>query len=965
MKLISFSPWQHSTTSIPQSTNADDIVPKSVGKPSVGSSSKRSRLAVSSNQDRNGKSISHEQPDLILTSDHQISILGHAASKKVIKANGSHGENGDIVKELSQWIYTSRPGEQSSFFPKKLDESLRVGAIVDANTRSVFALQKNNTVLKIWSLDNEVTGPDEDEGSNLVDKIELSSAAVCMEAIPYKRQSRVKIKGQNIGSSGYDDIQGGVIGSLANGQIFVVLLSSTREVKVGFFGKENSTSSTSRRRSTSKIPKVETSNNHLFSVVGYTSGGNDGTGSSKDVPGQKRKAESMDDGSGNLGEITLTTLSLDTKKKGPIVFCKHSISLPSLEGGGEENTADTGDNSKYQGVSGVYTKEAGQLNLPHEIAIRPTNGNGNSHSNKPVQIAQLDPTHVGLVYETKDCCFGTILDIRYGECIVQPFPLVSPSSSASVVDIAGLSTSIFAVLTSDDLLSVYDVRRAIILHQINVRSVTGGDKGDSDYKYSIVSDWFAGTIGIVRKAATKSKHTKSAVQVSFAKIGIFDAAVELRSAAVTKPLLKGSYNLARAIASSMSTSANMTLGVVPAEVAPLEEDMSEWFSMSTAAGTGKDLSTSNVTCLVERVDKHMHGQKNGIKDSLCKVLFDASKAFDDDHIPQRVIDVVVASAVEILLCQGFTPSQKQDATEALVLCMRSGKFSGRNHFDKAINTNSKDVLRSILFAMKKVFDSEPVSKQNIQASPLHAIFSLVRYCADALPEHMMVSMVHFTICHISDDEFRSHWALSKEDEWYSDSATKVLEKRLKGAVSKYESNGSEEEKDLIQSLKNRLATSQKLFFVESIIAHSECNTALLRGAMREGLTQSDKGEVEVLMQTLSRLLRKAGKDEKGTKREQLTANTSSCIAQWLSALVDVNLGTLLNSKGSDDNVSTSIEATKEEVSATVTQTQALMNLKELLDHVQLVLEHNNSVDKKSRTMDVTRLPLYGTKTLIF
>jgi hypothetical protein len=97
----------------------------------------------------------------------------------------------------------------------------------------------------------------------------------------------------------------------------------------------------------------------------------------------------------------------------------------------------------------------------------------------------------------------------------------------------------------------------------------------------------------------------------------------------------------------------------------------------------------------------------------------------------------------------------------------------------------------------------------------------------------------------------------------------------------------------------------------------------------------------------------------------LTANTSSCIAQWLSALVDVNLGTLLNSKGSDDNVSTSIEATKEEVSATVTQTQALMNLKELLDHVQLVLEHNNSVDKKSRTMDVTRLPLYGTKTLIF
>ena len=78
------------------------------------------------------------------------------------------------------------------------------------------------------------------------------------------------------------------------------------------------------------------------------------------------------------------------------------------------------------------------------------------------------------------------------------------------------------------------------------------------------------------------------MQVSFAKIGIFDAAVELlRSGAVTKPLLKGSYNLARAIASSMSTAANMTLGVVPAEVAPLEQDMLEWFQFPVRHGLAK------------------------------------------------------------------------------------------------------------------------------------------------------------------------------------------------------------------------------------------------------------------------------------------------------------------------------------------------------------------------------------------
>jgi len=955
MKLISFSPWQHSATSIPPSSNADDIVERFVS-----SCSKRSK--ISSNP--------HEQPDLILTSDHQISILGHAAPKKELKATRTFNKAGNI-HELPQWIYTSRPGEQSSFFPKKTEKA-KIGAIVDANSRSVFALQKNNTVLKIWSLDREVTGPDEDEGTNLVDKVELSSAVVSIDTIPHRHQTRVRIKGQNNGSSGQDDVLGGVIGSLANGLIFVVLISTTREVKVGFFGKDSSVSSTSRRRSTSKAPKVDASDNHLFAVVGYASGGNGESAGAKEVAGQKRKAESMVDvSSDNIGQITLTTLSLDPKKKGSIIFCKHTVALSSLSDGDGIGNVDTGDNSKYRGVSGVYTKEAGHLKLPHDVFIPAANGNGNGNgslrSHKPVQIAQLDPTHVCLVYETTDACFGTILDIRYGECIVRPFPLAFQTSKASVVGVAGLSISIFAVLTSDNLLSIYDVRRAIVLHQINVGSVTGAKEDDSEYKYSISSDWFTGTIGIIRKATTKTKNKKDVVHASFAKIGIFDAANELQSnGSTSKSLLKGSYNLARAIASSMSTAENMTLGTVPAEVAPLEQNMLEWISPSFASENGKDFSTAdNVSSLVERVEKHKHGQTNGKKDTLCKMLSDASKSFPNGDIPQRVVDVCVASAVEIALSQSFTHSQKQDAIEAIMLCIESGKFSGRNHFDKAINTSAKDVLCAILFTMKLAFNSESVSKQSIQASPLHMVFCLIRHCDDALPEHMLVSMVHFILCHVSDEEFRSHWTLSKEDEWYTDPTTKVLEKRLKGAISKYKSNGPEEGKDLIQSLKNRLATSQKLFFIECIITQSECNMALLREAMREGLTQGDKGEVEVLMQALSRLLRKAGKDKKTTKRDKSTeTNTSSCTSQWLCALVDANLGTLLKPRGTDDKFTSSIEATKREVSATVSQTQALVNLKELLDHVQTSLAHQDS-NEKTRALDVTPLPLYGIESLVF
>ena len=970
MRLIGFSPWKHTTTSIPHSQKDDGVVYSIIGKPSSNSSSSK-RARSSYNQDKkNGKSIIDEQPDLVLTTDHQISILGHTSPKKTLKGSVTHNKN-DIVKELPQWIYTSRPGEQSSFLPKKSEQS-KIGAVVDANSRSVFSLQKDNTIMKIWSLDNEVTGPDEDEDSKMVERVELPSPVVSMESIPFRQQARVKIKGHSSVNNEDVDIQGGVTGMLANGQMFVILISSSREVKIGFYGKDDPSSTRTRRRISFNGPKPNTMGTHIFSVVAYASGVN--AGGAANVVGQKRKADNVEANSDSSGEITLTTLSLDSKNKDSIVFCKHIVSLSPLEAGAK----NSGENE----LAGIYSKEAGKLMLPHSIYSPNGNGKSTSKSNKLVHVTQLDPTHVCVVYKAaSNSFFATILDIRYGECIIQPFPLVLNSPDATVLEIGGLSTSILAVLTSDDVLSVYDVRRALILHELNVPEVLGvnEEEGKTKYQYGISTNWFSGSIGIIRKSTDGKKQADGNVQASFAKIGVFDTLAGLEGNGMgTKQLLKGSYNLARAIASSMATSTGIDLGIISADSAPLEQSMAGWFSTSSngKAETSSDVDTKKI---VDRLVKHKStgGQQNGRKESLGKILSDAITSFGgktqskslkceigNSCIPQRVIDVLVTAAIQFAVSSESTSAKKMDAAEVLMNCITSGKFSGRNHFDKASNVN-RDVLRSLLFSFKKSYDTDAASKQNISMSPLNLIYHLLRYCEDSIPEHMLMSMIHFILCHVGDNEFRLHWtSFSEKDDWYSDSSTKVLEKRLKTAASKFENEESDELKDLIQSLENRLATSQRLFFIESIVTHSKCNTALLRAAMRNGLTQSDKGEVEVLMQSLSRLLRKAGKDRRAGKEGCQVPNASSCISKWLSALVDANLGSLLTTTNDNDKHAGAIEATKKEISAAVSQTQALLGLKQLLDQAQVTLE-NNTRDSNTKAMDVAPLPLYGIESLIF
>ncbi len=1144
MKLLSFTPWKHTTTSIPCSSSnvdADDIhgeendilqrvIISPPGSSTVApSSSKRIKsLSLSSSLDM--------QPIMTLVSHHRLCILG--------RSERDRSSSTVALDQVPQWIYSSRPGDASSFIPNISDTDIhrihrRVGAVVDPTSRTVFVLQNDNRTMKVWGLDDDVNGPDDDSGvafqngtsahgtsgsngvsnsskltTSLIQKVEWDSPVLSMYPIPMKRQIRVKIKGSQLQatvkkrgggaktttSSGSNIINGGVVGFLANGQMFVVLVcppdgnnsddnndnhpNCSRSIKVGIYGNDNSSSSSSSSTAAAKF----FAENYIHSIVGFHNLTTcQPSKKTKNVGQNKRKFDSIanrdeegdnhdDDDDDEWGEVTITSLSKDARNGSCIAYCKHSLRISSSFTKQQQQLNENGAKSQYyhrqkqqyQSVNGKYSKEMGRVKLPHRINRSKSNAknkvqsNGSSaedlkkyKNNKDVHVTQLDSIHVGLVYQESSTkvWYTTIIDTRSGECTVNPFPLrrhnllnkknkrrdKSASNSndindaVDIVNIGGLSNSILAVLTSDNILSIYDARRAVILHELNVHSLLGKEDNSAEkkYKFGIGTHWFNGTIAIIcnevsayakksNGSMTNTKNSSNTISVSYARVGIFDADEKEEEVVgiAKKPFVKGSYNLARIISSSLATTEwkkSSTPCHNQVEVQPFVSDMINWYPSK-----GKKIPRSSESTLANYIEKlEMYRPTSPLNDSPnTETFFDLfkeakeklskpqklpstakllngthstvskpSSGFDSTLLPRTLIDVSISIAIDVILAQSGTRSDTISAVNVLLQCIETGMVSGRNNFSASAVPNTRkngETLRLLLLTLQA---QNTVNEESVDW-PLCLISGLLQQCKDGLTEQMLVSMLHFVMCYPSEKQFAAHWKNSaQENAWYKDSEANLLEKRLKKAVKQYDNaiyfhkersakrqkknvkehdnakalylKKCEELQNLVKNLEKQCAVSHQLFFIRKIVTHSKCNPALLRSALQSGLTQTDSGEVEVLMQALGKILRKAGKEQSKMKRIDANSshNSSKCISQWLSAVVDTNLGTLLNSSNAKI-----MEQVKREVTASISQTQAILSLKDLLDQVSEVIESKK--DKKSTVMEAP-VPLYGIEPLIF
>jgi len=194
---------------------------------------------------------------------------------------------------------------------------------------------------------------------------------------------------------------------------------------------------------------------------------------------------------------------------------------------------------------------------------------------------------------------------------------------------------------------------------------------------------------------------------------------------------------------------------------------------------------------------------------------------------------------------------------------------------------------------------------------------------------------------------------------------------------------SKKVQNLISNLQTRLFTYQQLHLVRKIVTFSKCNEALLRTALKHGLTQADNGEVEVLMKILTKLLEYSGTTisqgtpppPSSTAKSWQTVNPTACIVQWLSALTDSHMGMLFTeSMSSTSNFAeNTMERIRSRVSSAIAQGEVLLNLKDLIRHVDVVFEKEEGNErlsqyrkrKRARISMNSNIPLYSVENLTF
>ena len=1069
MKLVAFSPWKHTTTCISSSKGIDTIIPNLITLPSnttnqpVSKRRKKSKKEIKlkpSFSSSSATGASDVQPVLSVTSNHQLCVLGHHhnntdqhknttstsnSPKTILRQPSSSLQTDEVnleLKQVSQWIYNSRPDPTSSFLPEKNANSddvknlRKIGAVIDPLSKSIFVLQNNNQTLKVWNLDDDVNGPDDNYFSEkddqkdrkIIQSIEFDSPVMSMDMIRVKqRQVRhVKIKGtmnndgddERMNANGKSDanivVKAGVTGILSNGQMYVLLVcsdtgSSANYAKLGLYGaKRNSQKRGSTEKDASEC---------IFSIVGFNSMNSTTNVSEAESTmitslGQKRKLDvDTNDGANNgWGKLSLSVVSRKTnnQQETSLTLTKHCVTISSLKTITQELVKD---GITHKMIGGVYETHEHHIKLPN--CVHDTKKNG--HKNKGIFVTQLDLTHIGVAYHTVDKNFcATIIDTKASTCILKPITLSRsmPTTETVVTDIGGLSSSILAVLTSDAVLSLYDLRRPVKLHEVNIRDTLGTKDNGVKYQYRISTHWFTGTICILYNARGNGSSKANNVSICSARVGVYDSEQLDVVATGRKPFVKGQYNLARIIASSMETDRNSISQSNQVEVNQVSSNMMDWLlSTSPVKKSSKSYDTI-VNSMIIKLEHYRDGniKQNGSKQKSFMETFEeiqkklqglnakSSKSTGNKSLikamrnfPQAVIDVSVSVAISIILSKTTTKKEhKADATKVLIQCIQTGLVSGRNHFDTVIHENHKndETLRSILFTLQSQSKDDKATPD--YCSPLNLISNLLQYCKDGLTEQMLVSMTHFILCHATEDQFSQHWEQpqTSSNEWYSsDSIVKVLEKRLCKAKDPNNSSTSNEDdvQKLVNNLEKRLAVSRQLHFIEKIVTHSKCNPALLRMALQSGLTQANSGEVGVLIQALGKILRRVGKEKKdkssissedssggdGNDDDNtdcnemivtVTPNKSTCISQWLSALIDANLATLMRT-----DESRTMQQVQKEVSVSIAQTKAILSLKELLCQVDRMIDSKkkNSGSTSSTKMEVVSLPPYSIEKLIF
>jgi len=814
-------------------------------------------------------------------------------------------------------------------------------------------------------------------------------------------------------------------------------------------------------------------------------------------------------GENSWGSVEIYTFSINSQRGSEdddaIIFRKFNVSsIKSNDSDNKDSIDDDGDDNTYHNqqslhLSGTSDVKEVSFQLPHMKKYRKVNGenghkngaNSNDRNKNQVKITALNEYRFAVVYPRNDSPVWNCLVVHQqtlwnkdylNRSLTRSFPLLSHVTGRTnsnderchIVDVGSITTSTMAVLTSDDVIRVYDPDRPVLLHEIDIQQEILSQESMSDIDdiqrktkkgtFSMATDNQEGSICVISKGGIEegvATQGKGIISLYFAKAGMFDQAANGNGHILRRGQPKPS--LASLIVSSMSTSLSVGHDLLSQELFPVErilepdlldvekskddanllqkeqvekrlpddviriEKFRDGGISSKNNGAHQDtfhetfIEVAKVHSLykerkrivtskllrnenVNETDEHQgeNGEKDDSKqdeaeseqvhttndaNGSCHPKDESNITFIIQETPQAIVDTAISVAIDVILSDKIDTPEQQNATKVLIECIKAGRVSGRKHLDKSAIRHhyyTNQIFRPILYAVKKISDNTPnIQEEGMACLPLCLICHLLKYSNDSIPEHMLVSMLHFILCYTSEDDMTQYWAqLSKNTlSWHKDHDAHLVEKRIKQAMQDAvmkedtEEGYKEELINLHVSLKRKLFIARKIVFAERIVSYSKCNPGLLRNALKGTLVSTPGSkEIEVVMKVLTKLLKKAGKETNRVSEFQQGVsqiNRTGCITEWLSAMTDVYLETFQRDVKSTDNAAY-VEVVKNGVEDTIKQCDTMLQVEGLVSELQKLLKPVSSqqawkikMQKAKYMVSGADVPLYSLESITF
>ena len=319
---------------------------------------------------------------------------------------------------------------------------------------------------------------------------------------------------------------------------------------------------------------------------------------------------------------------------------------------------------------------------------------------------------------------------------------------------------------------------------------------------------------------------------------------------------------------------------------------------------------------------------------------------DTTFLPQSFVDGAFYAALDIILQSNdddntFVSRKIVSAQRVLVKIMRTGKISARDHLGSG-------VLRTILLASRRL-DAPSIPEAEKAPSALNVIDSILIHCSDDIPEAALVTMLHHVLCYISPDEMIEFFSSGKYQSCPTFVPSKVLvlvdekndvmaemllienEKTTKKR-GKTPSRKRQEEinvrmtelNGLADDLRASILAAGTIHFADRVVSYSKTNGSLLRSALVDVLVHAKRGEVTTLLSVLTKLLLVPTAKSSSEACANYTSRTAS-IAEWVSALTDAHLATLLDAEGLK-----LVAAAKAAVAASAAQAEVVARMQDLI-----------------------------------